>query len=150
MVRYGPSPLFLLSVMTLNDVEGFRGSASVRSGLFQVGKVSAKIMKTQSLLDKDCVGWPPSSMGGPAKLDGASDDDAVRFGARPSVSECVMTPGCFLAGAFVGTSTSGDPGTTVTSELLGMEDTLTITSEMDSPLLQDHTQNEFGTRILHV
>ena len=56
MFWYGPSPLFLLSVMTLNDVEGFRGSASVRSGLFQVGKVSAKVMKTQSLLDKDCVG----------------------------------------------------------------------------------------------
>ena len=52
MFWYGPSPLFLLSVMTLNDVEGFRGSASVRSGLFQVGKASAKIMKAQSLLDK--------------------------------------------------------------------------------------------------
>ena len=79
MVWYGPSPLFLLSVMTLNDVEGFRGSASVRSGLFQVGKASAKIMMTQSLMDKDCVGWPPLSMGGPALFEGASDEVAVRI-----------------------------------------------------------------------
>ena len=55
MFWYGPSPLFLLSVMTLNDVEGFRGSASVRSGLFQVGKASAKVMVTQSLMAPDAL-----------------------------------------------------------------------------------------------
>ena len=132
MFWYGPSPLFLLSVMTLNDVEGFRGSASVRSGLFQVGKVSAKIMKTQPMGLTRYVERPYQSKVGSAKLEGATAACAVRFGARPSVPECVMTSGCFLAGAFVGTTTSGDPGTTVTSELLGMEDTLTITSEMDS------------------
>ena len=125
MFWYGPGPLFLLSVMTLNYAEGFRGSSSVRAGLFQVVGASAKIMTTQSLMLPCCVKWSSSPMGGPGEFSGASEHDAVGFGAPSSRPECFMTSMCLPTSAFGAKSGFRYPGTPVTSVLLGLEDTTT-------------------------
>ena len=133
MFWYGPGPLFLISVMTLDDVEGFRGLSSVRAGLFQVVGASVKIMNTQSLMLPCCVKWSSSPMGGPDEFSGASEHDAVGFGAPPSRPECSMTSQCLPASALVDQPGFRYPGMPVTSEWLGIEDTITIGTKVRSP-----------------